>query len=133
MLARFVVVGLCSNALLYFAYLALTAVGMGHKLAMTLTFLLGMFATFVINRSWTFNSTGPVASEGARFVLSYVLGFVVNWLALWVLVDVAGYRHEIVQAVLVLLVAALMFVLQRRWVFRKRSDPNRQDLPPTTP
>ena len=114
---RFALVGLGSNAILYVAYLALTALGVGHKTAMTAVFATGIVGTFVLNRSWSFRSRRAPAGAFVRYVAIYVAGYALNLAALIGLVDVAGYRHELVQALMVVVVAVLMFVLQRYWVF----------------
>jgi putative flippase GtrA len=114
---RFAIVGVCSNAALYLAYIGLSLAGMGHKTAMTVTFVLGILVTFALNRSWSFQSSRPAAGAFVRYAATYLFGYAVNMLALVLLVDVAGFPHQLVQALMVVLVAVLMFVLQRRWVF----------------
>ena len=42
---RFAAVGVLANVGLYLGYLALTRAGLGHKVAMTLVFVVGTFAT----------------------------------------------------------------------------------------
>lgn len=114
---RFAIVGAVSNVALYLAYLGLTAIGMGHKLAMTAVFAVGIVATFVANRTWSFQSGRTAGGAFARYVAIYAAGYALNFAALVVLVDVAGYRHELVQAAMVVVVAVAMFLLQRYWVF----------------
>jgi len=114
---RFAIVGICSNGALYLAYLALCLAGLGPKTAMTVSFLLGTTVTFAFNRNWSFQSDRPVPGAFFRYAATYALGYVVNLVALVFLVDRAGLRHELVQGAMVVLVAILMFVVQRRWVF----------------
>ena len=47
---KYVVIGLISNGILYFAYLGLTKYGMGHKTAMTLLYIIGVLQTFIFNK-----------------------------------------------------------------------------------
>ncbi len=56
---RYAVVGLISNVSLYLVYLALTSAGMGHKIAMTLLYVVGVSLTFLLNRNWSFRQNGP--------------------------------------------------------------------------
>jgi len=114
---RFAIVGVCSNGALYLAYIGLSLAGIGHKTAMTTTFVLGILVTFALNRSWSFQSTRPAGGTFARYAATYVFGYAVNLLALVLLVDLAGFQHQLVQGVMVVVVATMMFVLQRRWVF----------------
>lgn len=119
---RFAIVGVCSNGALYLAYIGLSLAGMGHKTAMTVTFVLGILVTFALNRSWSFQSTRPAGGAFVRYAATYIFGYAVNLLALLLLVDLAGFPHQLVQALMVVLVATMMFIMQRRWVFGDPSD-----------
>jgi len=115
---RYAIVGLAINSAGYLLYLALTWSGLGHKFAMTLLYVTGTLLTFVLNRRWTFNHSGAVDRAILRHWTAYGLGYVVNFLGLLVFVDYLGLPHEIVQGLLILAVAAMLFLLQRYWVFR---------------
>ena len=116
---RYAVVGLSSNALLYSAYLLLTSLGIGHKTAMTVLYAVGILSTFHLNRRWTFDHKGYSPSAFVRYLSIYILGYVVSFLGLFIFVDLLEFRHQMIQAVLIILVAALLFVLQRFWVFKE--------------
>lgn len=115
---RYATVGLASNLVLYLAYLALTAAGVGTKLAMTLLYVLGVVQTFAFNKRWSFRHGGMRGPAFVRYCASYALGYLVNLVALMVLVDRLGLPHQIVQGVLILALAILLFLLQKYWVFR---------------
>lgn len=116
-LVRYGTVGLLSNAVGYVLYLLITGVGVEHKLTMTLLYLVGVLQTFFFNRRWTFRHDGTHGPAFVRYCLAYGFGYVLNLTALLLLVDMLGYPHQIVQGVMVLVVAALLFVLQKFWVF----------------
>lgn len=126
-MARYGVIGLGSNAVLFFAYLVLTSVGVESKVAMTCLYALGVAQTFYLNKRWSFRHDGTHGAALVRYCLSYVLGYVVNLLALMVFVDWLGHPHQIVQGALVLALAVMLFLLQKFWVFRPNSS-----LPATT-
>jgi putative flippase GtrA len=111
-----------SNALLYVAYLGLTSVSVESKVAMTLLYAVGVAQTFFFNKRWSFRHCGTHGSAFARYCMSYALGYVINLLALFVLVDHLGYPHQVVQGVLVLSLAVILFLLQKFWVFRSTSN-----------
>jgi putative flippase GtrA len=118
---RFAVVGLASNALGFCWYLLLTWLGFGPKVAMTLLFVIGTLQTFVFNKRWSFQYSGTDNSVLLRYLASYGLGYLVNLVMLVWLVDYARFPHALVQAALIFLVAILMFLLQKFWVFRNPS------------
>lgn len=91
---------------------------MGHKLAMTLIYVTGVCLTFLVNKNWTFSHQGRYREAFAGYGLIYLLGYVINFGALYLFVDILGYRHEWVQGVMILAIAALMFLLQRYFVFK---------------
>jgi len=128
---RYSLVGLTSNLLLYLAFLGLTAAGMEHKIAMTLLYAVGVAQTFIFNKRWSFRHGGMHGPAFMRYCISYGLGYAVNLLALLVLVDRMGYPHEIVQGVMVLSLAVMLFLLQKFWVFRQAALPSTPTV--TTP
>ena len=115
---RFGTVGLLSNVVLYLLYLAVTALGVGHKTAMTALYCLGILQTFVLNKNWTFRHEGMLRTTLLRYWAIYLSGYFLNLIFLIVLVDLAGLPHQAVQAALIVVIAALSFILQKRWVFR---------------
>ena len=118
--ARFAIVGVVSNAALFLFYLLVTQVGMGHKLAATLAYGLGVAQTFVFNRGWSFRHDGAAGPALGRYVAAYGSGYLLNMIALFVFVDRAGMPHQWVQGIVIVVLAVLLFVLQKFWVFRKR-------------
>lgn len=116
--ARFAVVGLASNGLLYLAYLGLTAAGVPPKAAMTTLYVAGVLQTFVVNRRWTFEHRGAGRPALFRYGMVYAAGYLLNLAALEVLVTRMGMPHQAVQAAMILVVAGFTFVMQRCWVFR---------------
>jgi len=121
-LLRYGVVGIVSNGALYLGYLALTSLGVGHKTAMTGLYAAGVLGTFFFNRRWTFLHQGGIAESFLRYVTTFLLGYILNLSGLAFFVDRLCYPHQIVQALLVFVVAAFLFVMQRFWVFRGGAD-----------
>jgi putative flippase GtrA len=113
----FAIVGIASNAALYAAYLAVTALGVGHKTAMTLLFATGVLCTYLFNRRWTFRHGGGMRQSALRYVGAYLFACLGNVAVLFWLVDVAHFPHRIVTLGLIVATACLTFVLQKFWVF----------------
>ena len=114
---RYALVGLASNLILYLAYLGLTALALGPKTAMSLLYALGVAQTFLFNRKWSFRHAGGLHGAFARYVAAYAFGYLLNLAALWLAVDRLSLPHEIVQGVMILSLAILLFLLQKYWVF----------------
>lgn len=116
-LSRYAVVGLASNAVGYLLYLLLTYAGMGHKSAMSLIYAVGVAQTFYFNRSWSFGHNGMISSAFLRYMAAYAFGYVFNLAALMMLVDSWGWPHQWVQGGMIFVLAGMLFLLQKFWVF----------------
>ena len=117
---RFGVVGFASNLLLYLVYLGLTKIGLRHKFAMSILYVVGVLQTFFFNKKWTFIHYGHKMVTFMRYISLFAFGYLINLAVLIVMVDQLGYSHERVQGVTVLVLAVLLFVLQKAWVFRSQ-------------
>jgi putative flippase GtrA len=102
----------------YALYLIVTWAGVGPKTTMSILYVVGTAISFVLNRNWSFRHDGTHGIALAKFVASYALGYLVNFCGLWLLVNRLGLPHQAVQAAMTLVVAALLFVLLRHFVFR---------------
>jgi putative flippase GtrA len=128
---RYAAVGLASNLALYAAYLLLTHLGMPSKLAMTLLYAMGVAQTFVFNKRWSFRSGGATKTQFRRYCAAYAFGYFFNLSALFLLVDRLGWPHQVVQGILILINAILLFLLQKFWVFR--ASPPTSNAPLSAP
>lgn len=114
---RYATVGLASNLLAYLFYILLTAVGLGPKFSMSLTYGIGVLQTFAFNKKWSFRFDGAPTPALIRYSTVYAVGYVINFLALILLVDQAGLPHQLVQGVMIVVLAVLIYLAQRHWVF----------------
>ena len=117
----FALVGLFVNAALYAGYLVLTNASVGPLTAMTTTYASGVVLGFILNRRFTFGFDGDGNSAFVRYIGAYLLGYLINFAGLWLLAGRWGIPHEIVQFGMVFGVAALLFLLQKYWVFPDRA------------
>ena len=118
-LLRYGVVGVASNALGFVWYVGLTKMlGLGPKTAMTVLYVLGVLQTFLFNRKWTFQHDGHARAALLRYVCAYALGYVLNLAALHVAVDRLQWNHLWVQGAMIIVLAGMLFLLQKYGVFR---------------
>ena len=125
-LSRYGTVGLVSNALLYGAYLALTAGGLGHKVSMTIVFATGIVMTYFVNRSWSFDFSGGGRLTFVKYATVYISTYLLSLLIMWLSVDISGLPHQFVQLFLIFFCAGLIFLSLRFWVFRDRDAISRK-------
>ena len=103
--ARFVLVGLATNAALYAAYLLLTRSLLHPKTAMTVVYVAGGGLGFLGNRYWSFRHSSPAWGSFARYLAACAVGYAVNLTGLYVGVDRLGLPQEWVQGLMVFVVA----------------------------
>jgi putative flippase GtrA len=125
--SRYAIVGLVSNAVLFVLYLVLTGLGLGHKLSMTVCFIIGVTQTFLFNKNWTFSYRFDLRGSFLRYWVGYLSAYVINLIILFVFVDYMRLPHQAVQGVTIVLLALYLFLLQKIWVFRDspRREQNR--------
>ena len=115
---RFLIVGASNNAAMYGLFVLLSLLGVAAIPAATLTYALGMVISFALHRRWTFAHTGNPRSAVVRFLIANLGGYAVNVAILWVFVTQLRMPQLVVQLVAVVVVASLLFVVMRAWVFR---------------
>jgi putative flippase GtrA len=125
---RFGTVGVLQNGLNVGVFALATAAGVPYRPAAVLAGALALVASFLANRHWTFVSrSAPIHRQGVRYVLVFAAAVALGIVLLTFFVEVAGLPEVAAQAVAILVVAPLSFVVQRTWVFRA---PRRSAAPP---
>ena len=115
-------VGLSTNLIGYLGYLLLTHLGLGHTTAMSSLYLLALTLSFVFNRKWTFGFKGDMTHSIFRYLVAHLIGYFFNLGILFVMVDIFGYPHQVIQAIAIFVVAGLLFILFRYFVFNEYKD-----------
>jgi putative flippase GtrA len=119
--ARYAVIGAVSNGLLYFAYLMLTWFGLDPKFSMSLLYFLGVFQTYFFNKKWIFRHNGAISLAFIRYSAVYIFGYFLNFSALLLFADYLYFPHQIVQGIIIVVLACLLFMAQKYWVFRPQA------------
>ena len=119
-LIRYGLVGVVSNAAIYFFYLLITYLGVEPKTAMTLVYVIGTVIGFIGNRKWTFAHRGDSSSAALSYGLAHFFGYLLNLLILLTFVDHLGYAHQWVQIAAIIIVAGFLFVVFKYFVFREK-------------
>jgi putative flippase GtrA len=119
-LVKYALVGLASNAAGYLVYLLITHAGMPPKTAMSFLYAVGATAGYFGNRTLTFAYKGGMFGSGIRYLITHLVGYLMNLAILVTFVDFFGYPHQLVQATAVLVVAAYLFIAFKLFVFRTR-------------
>lgn len=114
---RYGLVGVINNLLGYLIYLAVTWWWLEPKLAITVLYPIGVFTAYLGHSKYTFSYQGRTHSGVFRYLVAHAIGYGANVLLLYVFVDKFMLPHQLVQAGAIVLVAAILFLLFRYFVF----------------
>jgi len=103
--------------MLYLAFLGLTRIGVEHKVAMSFLYFFGVLLTFVMNKKWTFSHDGHLSFTIVKYISLYIFGYLINLGVLILMVDWFRYPYDWVQGVMVPVLAVMLFIMQKSWVF----------------
>jgi len=112
-----VVNGVVSYVVIFFCMLG----GLSPASSNLLGYAAGLVTSFLQSRHWVFRSTGRVIDDWLRFMVVFVVAYAANFLALRTLLNFAvnAYLAQLLACVVYVCVS---FVLNSRFVFRKRAD-----------
>jgi putative flippase GtrA len=120
-LVRFGVVGASGYAvnLAVFAG-AVHVAGVNYRLAAVAAFVVAVANNFAWNREWTFDARdGHAGFQAARFFTVSVVAFLVSFVVLQGLVDLAGVEKVAAQATAIVVATPLNFVGNKLWSFSR--------------
>jgi putative flippase GtrA len=115
---RYGIVGMLNNLLSYFIYLVLTWKWMDPKVTVTLLYPICALLAYFAHAKYSFSYLGGGNKSFFRFVIAHIVGYSVNILMLFLLVDICDYPHQMVQVLSIVVVAGLLFFLSRYYIFR---------------
>lgn len=120
---RFIGVGGINTVFAYLVYAFMAGVlDMGAQRALLLSWMVSVTFSYLTFRLFVFTDGDRSFKTYLRFIPLYAALLAINALALTVLVDMAGWNKLVAQAVIVPCCAALSFIANRAFVFRKTGD-----------
>ncbi|WP_076998634.1 GtrA family protein [Variovorax sp. KK3] len=117
---RYGVVGVLNNLLGYLIYLLVTWLWLDPKVAVTLMYPIGAVTAYFGHARYSFAYSGRTSHGLLRYAIAHVIGYGVNVGMLYVLSDRLGYPHQAVQAAAIVVVAGILYLLFRYFVFPNR-------------
>lgn len=119
---RYGVVGVLNNLWGYLLYLLVTWLWLQPKTAVTILYPVGALSAYFAHAKFSFKYEGQRTRGLLRFVIAHFIGYAINVSMLYFLVDVMGWRHQLVQVLAIFVVAGVLFVLFRYYVFPVTSE-----------
>ena len=117
---RYLVVGATSFALDYAVFLATFAViGLNYLMANGMGFLTGFFASFVLNRRYTFGATDQEGGSLVRYALLATFSLLAGSALMYFFVEWLSIDPAVAKVLVVALTVCWNFPLYRYVVFRR--------------
>ena len=120
-ITRYGLVGLLNNSLGYLIYLLLTWYWLDPKVAVTVLYPIGALLGYFGNSKLAFFYSGSHLFGLLRYVLAHFIGYGTNIAILYTFVDLLGYPHPFIQAIAIFVVAGVLFLLFRYYVFPQKA------------
>ena len=114
---RYGVVGVLNNLLGYLIYLLVTFFWLDPKIAITLLYPVGAITAYFGHSKYSFSSKGGNINTVLRYALAHLVGYGVNFLMLLIFSDKLKLPHQAVQAAAIFVVAGVLFLLFKYFVF----------------
>ena len=117
-LVRFLVVGVSGYVVNLLVFWIATSAGAHYIPAAVVAFAVAWVNNFLLNRYWTFRRADEaMVGQGLKYLLVCLVALGANLVILHLLVD-AGLGEVSSQAIAIVLVTPLSYLLSRRWSFR---------------
>jgi len=117
---RYGIVGVLSNLIGYLIYLGVTAAGLEPKLAIAILYPTGVIGAYFGHTRYSFSHQGPIAERFPRYMLAHAIGYGTNLLLMLILHDHFSVPHELTQAIAIVVVALVLYLLMKFLVFPER-------------
>ena len=110
-------IGVISNVSGFLIYILLTWASVDPKLAVSFVYPAAALVGYFGNSRYAFSYSGSHVKGLWRYFIAHLIGYSINIFILYVFVDLIGYSHISVQAAAIFVVAGVLFLLFRYYVF----------------
>lgn len=115
---KYVGVGAIVNGGGYALFLLFLFLGMDHKVSASITYVVGVLASFLLNRKLVFESSVTLRSGLVRLFIMLLSGYALNISMLHLGVDVLSLPASVVQLVSIVCVSIFFYFVNKFFVHR---------------
>jgi putative flippase GtrA len=116
---KFSFVGLLNTGVDVVVFFLLTGIGVPYLTAQVVSYSCGAANSYLLNKVWTFRSSGLSSAEGIRFVIVNLASLGISVVVLRLLHDTAGLDLTVSKAGATVSSLAANFLGNKLWVFRR--------------
>lgn len=119
---RFLFVGGLNTIVGYGSFALLLLTGMNYLLANTISYIVGVIHSYIWNRKFTFKSKNKSILEIVKFVLVYVVNYLIGLLSLYILVDIFKIDEYIAGALNLIITTLISWFGHKYFSFRQKGE-----------
>lgn len=108
--------GLIVNGFGFLLYLLLVFLGVEHKKSASVLYVLGVLASYFINKRFVFYSRSSMRVNFPRLIVSLLAGYTLNIAVLYVFVDLYNFSPGVIQFFSIGLVAVYFYLVNKLYV-----------------
>lgn len=120
---RYGIAGALNTILGYVVYLLMTFFGLDPKAAVSILYPVSAATGYFAHFKYSFASRRGHGSAAIRYAVAHCVGYGVNVGMLYVFADRMRLPHQVVQAAAIFVVAGILFLLFRYFVFAHPDSP----------
>lgn len=114
-------VGIGTTLGYFFLYILLIEFGQFKPFwAAVIGYIPGIFISFFLCYFWVFRSSSNIYSTSVRFFTVNIMGYVLNFIGIYVFVDLIEIPYVIAQLIAFVIVALHNYLLNYHWTFSSR-------------
>ena len=102
----------------------LMGMGISPILANISGYLIGLLIGFLVSKGFVYRSAEPARGEVVRYLVAFVISFLINLSALQFSLEVLYWNQNVAQVVAALMYTVIMYFLTRYFVFKKIKTPS---------
>ncbi|WP_353057157.1 MULTISPECIES: GtrA family protein [Paenibacillus] len=116
---KFLIIGFLNTIVSFLTFaLLLHFINLNYIIALVLSYLVGVIHSYLWNLYWTFSQKESSFKSVGRFIIVYILTFLVNLLILYLLVDYMMFNKFISQGVALFVTTLISYFGHKYWSFR---------------
>jgi putative flippase GtrA len=119
---KFIITGLINTLVSFFVYyLSFSILKHSYSVSLIFAYAFGILNSYIWNSKWTFQKNSFVWKGFAKFILIYVLTFLINLIILGFTIKIIKINELISQAFALIIAGILSFMGYKYWCFANDS------------
>jgi len=115
---KFGLVGIINTSVFFiFFFILFNLVKLHYLVATSVAYILATINSFIINRSWTFESYGDTNRKFVKFVFVNIASIIVNSVLMFIFVDLAHLHPWFSQLITICFTMCVNYLGNRFWTF----------------